>query len=1218
LTKDGKRYQTETVHNDSVTRSFAYDAEGHVTDEWLGKTSVRHVEYNADGTIAAETVDGVRVAWSYAGTGYPSKPSRKTWPDGSSVSYTYNLLGQTETEIDALGGVTRLLYTASGRDSLKVGPAGDSVLTEWKGGLKIAETLSGKGATPRTRIWRYNELGLDTAEYVAQDGDTALALRKGYDGEGRLRTEGDAMNAKVKSYARNAAGHETGDTVWSAAGKALVTRRILDADMRVVGEVLANGDSAGYWLDGQGNRTKELRYVKAGTTQTLVSAHKTRHDWRGLPVAEGDSVAGAWRMSYASYTMRGDPARRIGPRNDTTLWVYSPAGLLAWERDAAGMWTHHAYDELGREVATTVLAKTSVADTSITSYAPTAEDRVSTRTLDALGRVVSQSVNGSVMRRTGYFADGRVRADSVAVDATEGKWLVTQYAWSPTGELKSTARTGNVYNEYVYNMRGQKIAELARNASGSLDTTRTYSYDLAGRLVEERTPGMGGVRYTYNMANRRIASTDSSGVYHKYGLDALGRVVADTNGLGYVAKRAYGANVDTSWDRNNFKTVVIRDMLGRTTSIKDNEGTQTTFIYELKPDGTQRDSIAYPDGAWEVTVTDKNGRTLQKVDSRNILVNYTYNNQWQIESINYGGGLTTNYEYDSQGRAKAVVRIDGAHTTKSEWTFDNAGRPLASTQTTDGVPSALGYSYDDVNRQVTLTLPDGKTIVKRMDVRGRIDSVAYNGTTDALYKYSLNALDTATLGNGVGVKWTNAESGRAKSEAYSYNGTSLHSYSVGYNVAGLAKDITRGTEVEKMSYDKEGQLTGWRHGSDTTGWTLDSRGSWTNLWKNGNNIESRTFNGGNEIASRTVSGVAQAVAQDGIGQLTQLGTETFAWSADKKLEVINGSTILYDGLGRMVRRIDGASVTDYLYDDWSVIREVRNDLLGSSIIDYTYGPRYVDEVLAMHVNDGNGSRAYWYLRDQNMDVAGVMDASGSVVEKYSVGPYGDVKIADAQGSALVASGVGNTRFFQGLEKVGEIYSVRNRMFSPELGRFLSRDPIGYFGGEQNFYLSYHGNPVSYVDPYGLAWSTIDFVRHFFTGSGSPVNLATVGLLDQFKGTQGISQLYSEIRLAVYHNQLSGEKTSISPSKQIAWSLGNVRVIGKYQCDKCQCFKTNCTILFSIDEWFSDPYNQWEDEGYKYKPDKIHDRDAEFNKYGEPYPITATWADRKRFPCGARL
>jgi RHS repeat-associated protein len=112
-----------------------------------------------------------------------------------------------------------------------------------------------------------------------------------------------------------------------------------------------------------------------------------------------------------------------------------------------------------------------------------------------------------------------------------------------------------------------------------------------------------------------------------------------------------------------------------------------------------------------------------------------------------------------------------------------------------------------------------------------------------------------------------------------------------------------------------------------------------------------------------------------------------------------------------------------------------------------------------------------------------------VVEKYTYDAYGTPVIRNASGAILTAIAITNPHMFTGrrLDSETGLYHYRNRVYSPVIGRFLQRDPIGYFDS-MNLFVYVRNNTVNLVDPEGL--SSIIFGRPWWmprVGPRGPIN-----------------------------------------------------------------------------------------------------------------------------------
>jgi RHS repeat-associated protein len=193
----------------------------------------------------------------------------------------------------------------------------------------------------------------------------------------------------------------------------------------------------------------------------------------------------------------------------------------------------------------------------------------------------------------------------------------------------------------------------------------------------------------------------------------------------------------------------------------------------------------------------------------------------------------------------------------------------------------------------------------------------------------------------------------------------------------------------------------------------------------------------------------------------------FSWDFDNRWSsATTGSTTVshkYDALGRRVAHTVGSTTTVFVQAGQQTIADYASGAApASSTYRYIYAS-YIDEPV-MRWQTSNSTPVY-YHRTQQYSITAITSSTGAVVERYAYSAYGAPTIANASGTVLTASAYNNRYTYTGREWDNDIqqYHYRARMYDASLGRFCSRDPIGYVDG-YCLYRAYWG--LRGLDPFG--------------------------------------------------------------------------------------------------------------------------------------------------------
>lgn len=794
--------------------------------------------------------------------------------------------------------------------------------------------------------------------------------------------------------------------------------------------------ASSYTYDGSGFMLSKTEADGFTTTYAYDSTHKvtgsTDPQGRTRAVSYNASFqqtqltekdGGLWTFHFDSTV--GGLTQKTDPLGNSKSFTYDSNRNLSTVTDQRGYVTAYSYDSLGNVAAITD------AIGHIRSY-----------TYNALNKPLTVANPDNTTVGMGYDSRGNLTS------VTDQAGAVTQYAYDVSGNLTSvTDALGNI-TTLSYNPQGYLVS--ITEPTGAVTT---LGYDSAGNMISV-TDALGHLaQYQYNGLGKVTQITDPEGHATLFAYDLNGNTASVTDGNGNTMSYTYNYQGQVASVTDAVSTVTTLTYGGtgcpscgsgvdKLTALTDAKGNTTNFLYDTVGRLTRQTN---PTGSYKAYTYDAAGNLSSMTDENGNSTSYTYDALNRLIQESFPGGTAKTFGYDAMGRM-----VNGGNQNLSYTiVYDVAGRLLS---VLDSVGRTSAYLHDALGRRTQMTTPDGRIITYGYDAGSRLSQISA-GTDVFGYSYDLQGRRTALdFPNGV---------------------STTYSYSAASNLTGINITISQQTLINQFlytcdntrnktsladlaglhsyTYDPIYQLTQATHPSPdpTEQYAYDPVGNRTGTTVTANNslLEDSLF----------------TYAYDGNGNLTSKTEKatgivtTYAWDYENRLVSVTSASLSaqyqYDPFGRRIQKTVNGVTSRYAYDGPNIVTQYD----GNSNLTAGYVHNLaIDDPLSVTQTAGS----FYYHKDSLGTVTDLTDSTGLTVQAYDFDSFGNI--------VGISGSLTQPFTFTGREYDPEtgLYFYRARYYDAKAGRFISRDPIGFAGGI-NQYRMVSNNPLNFTDPLGL-------------------------------------------------------------------------------------------------------------------------------------------------------
>ncbi len=1071
------------------TLGYAYDAANRLIGVRYADNAVR--QYTYENGSFPNALTGVidesgkrRLTWGYDGAGRPNYGHYGSGSNAVSIVYS----GDTVTTTDVRGTQrVRGFGVAGGRRvlrSLQTSATSDGPATAWGIDYDAAGQVA-RVSRPTGEVQASNadSRGRLVSGTRAAGTGIALGIQHTWHPTFRIPTQSVSVGVTTNRTV-DAAGRILQITQTGIGGSTrTVSQRSYNAQQLLASVTDARGATTSYGYDAAGNLT-------ARTNQLGQTTSFANHDAHGRPtrITRPDGT-----VITRSYDARGRLASKT-VAGVTTAFSYDAANRLLRTTHPDGSWRERAYDSAGYLSSVTNHRGESI--------------------------VVSRDVDGKETGRATYTASGLLAQKSSRQFDKRGRLA----SW-----LDSRGQATRV--SYAGDGRMSAVTDpLGRSRSLTLDLLdRTTAVTLPNTTAMRNAGGAATVTTTNSFhpsSGRHVNTTDTVSVATSYSHDGFHRSVADTgsDAGNRTWTRTAAGDVSTATDPRGITTTISRDALGRITGLAPSGGTLTSISYVAGRKDALPAAVSDSAGntAWtydsvgrllsktqtvagisrSLNLTrDATGRVTRMVYPSGMAVDYAYNAD-QISSVTVAGtvvassisylphsntatgwrwasGANYSRSFDADGR---VTQVTLGPVTRN-YGFDAAGRITNMTDAGGAAAGTTGITYDEAGQITGYSGPLGN-YGYAYDSNGNRRSYVFNGVTYVNgYAPGTNRLTSSPNGN-----YTFDAAGNPTYDGY---------YNLQYDAYGRMTAFSATNDYLVLrKFNAQGlRLSNVVSQYYETG-VLNSAPGGPAASKQQSAVDTTDV-------ARPVQGIAAPPPADGLAQRTALH------------QLMQGEASAKPARGPLLAPLHAAMLRAHpsaAGKQAVVLSAAKSAVTGQSAAVTSAAGQWVVQDSRQFFYDDSGhilgeyaliggsptQETVWF---NGQPVAAVI---GGVVYQVSADHLGTPRSLVRASSGVEAWHWDGEPFGNSYPTInaveysprfaGQLYDAAtgfhynwNRDYSAWTGRYLQPDPIGLSGGLSRFaYVG--GNPVSSIDPMGLAQCDVDDMTALARATNPDMNI----------------------------------------------------------------------------------------------------------------------------------